>query len=188
MLVISNIAVISKGNLYFRNYSAESLYGWKDYEVLGKQVAELLIAEDYYAPLKKIMDRLSSGQSWSGQFPFKKRSGEIFMAIVTKSPLYEDGELASFITVSSDAAIFNSIGSVNLRSHQDHVNGQPRPQGLNLKRIQWHQRPPIAPVPQIASSVSNLVLMSYNFNNSFLPLSSSYFSNYNCFHSNQIKF
>lgn len=138
MLVLSNIAVISKGNLYFRNYSAESLYGWKDYEVLGKQVAQLLIAEDYYAPLKKIMDRLSTGQSWSGQFPLKKRSGEIFMAIVTKSPLYEDGELASFITVSSDAAIFNSIGSVNLRSHQDHVNGQPRPQGLNLKRIQWH--------------------------------------------------
>ena len=188
MLVLSNIAVISKENLYFRNYSAESLYGWKDYEVLGKQVAELLIAEDYYAPLKKIMDSLSTGQSWSGQFPFKKRSGEIFMARVTKSPLYEDGELASFITVSSDAAAYNSIGSFNLRTHQDHVNGQPRPRGLNLKRIQWHQRPPIAPVPQIASSVSNLVLMSYTFNNSFHSLSSSYFSNYNCFHCNQIKF
>ncbi|KAF3965836.1 hypothetical protein CMV_010019 [Castanea mollissima] len=151
-----HVCTASSGEIIYWNYSAESLYGWKDYEVLGKQVAELLVAEDYYAPLKKIMDSLSTGQSWSGQFPFKKRSGEIFMAIVTKSPLYEDGELASFITVSSDAAIFNSIGSVNLRSHQDHVNGQPRPRGLNLKRIQWHQRPPIAPVPQIASSVSNL--------------------------------
>ncbi|KAK7831066.1 putative serine/threonine-protein kinase sis8 [Quercus suber] len=50
--------------LWIWNYSAKSLYGWKDYEVLGKQVAELLIAEDYYAPLKKIMDSLSTGQSW----------------------------------------------------------------------------------------------------------------------------
>ncbi|XP_042950666.1 kinase suppressor of Ras 1 isoform X2 [Carya illinoinensis] len=152
----------SSGEILYWNHSAERLFGWKDYEVLGQQVAEVLVDEEYYEPFQKIMNSLSSiGQSWSGQFPYKKRSGEIFMAIVTKSPSYEDGELVGFITVSSDAALFNSIGSENLRTRdQDragrHDRHQPRLlRGLNLKGIQG--RPPInSPVPQIASSVSNL--------------------------------
>jgi hypothetical protein len=121
------------------------------------------ITSRFYAPLKNIMGGLSIGQSWSGRFPFKKRSGEIFVAIVTKTPLYEDGELAGFITVSSDATLYNSKGSENLRTCQDHARGS------NLKRIQWHPRPPIVPVPQIASSVSNLVHY-YNSFNFFPPI------------------
>ena len=71
------------------------------------------------------------------------------MALVTKSPLYEEGELAGIVTVSSDSAIFNTENSQN----------RARLPRLNLKKIQWNPRPPIAPVTQIASSVSNLVLM-----------------------------
>ena len=137
----------------FRNRSAEKLYGWKDYEILGQRVADYLIDEAYYALLKKIMDKLTNGQSWSGQFPLKKRSGEIFMAIVTKSPLYEDGDFVGVITVSSDAALFINITSQNLRTCGDRANCQPKVRGLNLKKIQWQSQ------PQIASSISNLVLM-----------------------------
>lgn len=81
------------------------------------------------------------------------------MAMVTKSPLYEDGKLAGIITVSSDAATFNSPNSENRRTYQDRAR-VPR---INLKKIQQHPRQLIAPVPQIASSVSNLVLMYYLF-------------------------
>uniref|UniRef100_B9GW76 non-specific serine/threonine protein kinase n=1 Tax=Populus trichocarpa TaxID=3694 RepID=B9GW76_POPTR len=136
----------SSGEIVYWNRSAENLYGWKDSEVIGQSATELLVAEDHYAHLKKIMERLSFGQSWSGRFPFKKRSGDLFMALVTKSPLYEEGELAGIVTVSSDAAIFNTENSQN----------RARLPRLNLKKIQWNPRPPIAPVTQIASSVSNL--------------------------------
>lgn len=116
----------------------------------------MLVAEEYNAPFRRILQRLFSGQSWAGQFPFKKRSGQIFMAMVTKSPLYEDDELVGIITVSSDATIFNSANSENLRTYEDRC----RVREVNLKKIQWHPpRPQIAPVPQIAASVSNLVLM-----------------------------
>ncbi|XP_021895343.1 probable serine/threonine-protein kinase DDB_G0267514 isoform X1 [Carica papaya] len=143
----------SSGEIIYWNRSAENLYGWKTHEVLGCHAADLLVAEEYHTPLKEIMEGLNSGQSWSGQFPLKKRSGQIFMAIMTKSPLYEDGELAGVITVSSDAAIFNRLHLQNLRPSQDH--GKAR--GLNLKKIQWNPpRPQIASMPQIAASVSNL--------------------------------
>lgn len=93
------------------------------------------------------MEKLISGQSWSGQFPFKRRSGEIFMALVSKSPLYEDGQLTGVVTVSSDAAIFNGLNSENTGPYQDHS----RPRRSKMKGMQWHP-----PRPQIASSVSNL--------------------------------
>ncbi|XVF13192.1 hypothetical protein REPUB_Repub08aG0186900 [Reevesia pubescens] len=137
----------ASGKITFWNRSAENLFGWRSNEVLGQRDAELLIADEYHVPLKKIMEKLSSGQSWSGQFPFKRRSGEMFMALVSKSPLYEDGQLTGVITVSSDAAIFNGINLENRRTYQDHST----PRRLKMKRIHWHP-----PRPQIASSVSNL--------------------------------
>lgn len=115
------------------------------------------------------MEKLTNGQSWSGQFPLKKRSGEIFMAIVTKSPLYEHGDFVGVITVSSDAALFNNITSQNLRAYEDHANCQHRVRELNLKKIQWQSQ------PQIASSVSNPVLMC-NTSTLFLFSSSGSFS------------
>ena len=102
-----------------------------------------------------------TGEPWSGQFPLRTRSGKIFMAIVTKSPLYEDGELAGVIIVASDAARINGMETEHLRSYEDGANDQRRDQRrLNFRRKQWHSRPPIAPVaPEIASSASNLVLV-----------------------------
>ncbi|PON46231.1 Mitogen-activated protein kinase kinase kinase [Trema orientale] len=154
------VSSASSGEIVFWNRSAENLYGWKDYEVVGQRCfTELLIPEDYYVPLQKIMGRLlRTGEPWSGRFPFRTRGGKTFMAIVTKSLLHENGELAGVITVASDAALFDGIEAENSRSHEDGANVQRRNQRrLNFKRIQWHPRPPVVPVaPEIASSVSNL--------------------------------
>lgn len=145
----------------FRNRSAENLYGWKDYEVIGQRCfTELLVPEEQYVTSQKIMGRLlRTGEPWSGQFPFKKKSGTIFTALVTKSPLYENGELAGVIIVASDAACLNGIGTESRRSNEDGANGQSRNQRLNFKKIKWHPRPPTAPAPENASSVFNLVLL-----------------------------
>ncbi|KAF6154453.1 hypothetical protein GIB67_028345 [Kingdonia uniflora] len=148
----------SNGDIIFWNRSAEMLYGWKAYEVVGQRLAELLIEECNWAIIEKIMGKLRTGQLWSGQFPFKKRSGEIFMALTTKSPLYEDGELVGVITVSSAADDFNRINSENLRINQEHANGhQSRESVFDTRRIQWHPQPQTASLPHISSSVSNLV-------------------------------
>ncbi|KAL3738094.1 hypothetical protein ACJRO7_019599 [Eucalyptus globulus] len=146
----------SSRKIVYWNHSAENLYGWKDYEVIGRRVDEILVAEEHCPSLQNIMEKLRFGQSWSGRFPLKKRSGEIFMAMVTKSPLYEGGELVGVITISSDVALFNGLSLDKSRANEEHANGLPKSWGLNLKMIQWQPRPQIAPIPQIASSVSNL--------------------------------
>ncbi|OIT26749.1 PREDICTED: serine/threonine-protein kinase B-raf-like [Nicotiana attenuata] len=134
--------------IIYWNRFAERLYGYKDHEILGQRSTELLICEEYNELARIFMEKLSCGESWSGLFPFKKRSGQIFMAMVTKSPLYEDGEFFGVITVSNDVASFINVNSRNASIHED--NSQPGARGINFKRIQWQPR------PQIASSVSNL--------------------------------
>ncbi|XP_073111937.1 uncharacterized protein [Elaeis guineensis] len=139
------------GEIIFWNRSAENLYGWKDCEATGLRVADLLLDEESRPYLQKAMEKLSNGQSWSGQFPFKKRSGEIFVALVTQSPLYEDGELIGIITVSIDAATLYDTYSEKWRVCWDQAQGQPREYKSSSRRVQWR------PQAQIASSVSSLV-------------------------------
>ncbi|KAM7494208.1 hypothetical protein LguiB_028817 [Lonicera macranthoides] len=131
----------------------------EEWEVIGQSFPCFLTEEEHYASANNNMEKLRAGQSWAGQFPFRKRSGELFMALVTKSPLYDDGELVGVITVSSDAAVYNKINSENVRAYQSGASGQPTLQELNMKNIQWHHSQPlqqIASLPQIASSVSSL--------------------------------
>ncbi|KAL0329741.1 UNVERIFIED_CONTAM: hypothetical protein Sradi_4960800 [Sesamum radiatum] len=146
------------GEIIYWNCAAEKLFGYKEYEVIGQRVVELLFDEEHYRSAWALLERLSTGESWSGQLSLRKRSGQNFMAMVTKSPLYEDGELVGIVTVSSDAAVFNYSNWGNMRAHEDHANGQSF-RRINLKKIQWHPQPQIAAVPQLASSVSNLVLI-----------------------------
>ena len=103
------------------------------------------------------------GETWTGQFPFQKKTGELFMALVTKSPIYEDGELVGVVTVSSDATLFNRMHPLSNEHHQQAFGTRPE---SNLRKHQWHlPRPQIAQVPQalpavpqITSAVSNLVI------------------------------
>ncbi|KAJ0971118.1 hypothetical protein J5N97_019077 [Dioscorea zingiberensis] len=137
------------GEIIYWNRPAENIFGWKECEAIGKSMTDLLIDEKHHAFLGKLMDRVINGQSWSGQFPLKKKSGEIFMALVTKSPLYEDGNFVGIITVSSDAAMFNDVTSDTARAIREQANAQHREDNGNSIRGQWSSQ------TQIMSSVSN---------------------------------
>lgn len=102
------------------------------------------------------MDKLKTGRSWSGQFPLKKKSGEILTTMMTKSPLYEDGELSGFITMSNDAAILGPGSPKIVKPEGDWPNGLPRPRRVIFRQISWNSKPLLPPVPK-PPSVSNLV-------------------------------
>ncbi|RZR74059.1 hypothetical protein BHM03_00031508 [Ensete ventricosum] len=157
------------GEIIFWNQSAENLYGWMEDEALGKRVGDLLMNEERIPSLGKIMDRLHRGQSWSGQLSFVKKSGEMFMAMVTKSPLYEDDAFVGVITVSSDAALLDDNCSEMLRGYQDQAHGPAR----TCKRVRWRQPPPITSSHGESCQVGDEsgkkeLAVSYKFH--FLPL------------------
>ncbi|CAM6110471.1 unnamed protein product [Calypogeia fissa] len=92
------------GELTYWNSAAEELYGYTPSEALGRNCVELLCSESTFPVASRIVSRLCLGESWTGQFPLRKKSGEIFNAMVTNTPLFdENGKLVGIIGVTSDA-------------------------------------------------------------------------------------
>jgi PAS domain S-box-containing protein len=97
------IATDLEGNITYWNRAAEQLYGWKEAEVLGRNIVNVTPAETSQEQAINIMNRLIEGEYGSGEFIAKRRDGTIFPAIVTNSPITNDkGEIIGVIGISTD--------------------------------------------------------------------------------------
>lgn len=92
-----------QGTVHLWNAYAESLYGWTAGEVLGRNIADVVVPESAAEHAQAIMAQLSAGQTWTGEFSVQRRDGTIFLAEVVDSPLHSaNGELVGIIGVSQD--------------------------------------------------------------------------------------
>jgi PAS domain S-box-containing protein len=97
------IATDTTGKIIYWNHAAEQVYGWQEAEVLGRSIVDVTPADSSQEQAAKIMNRLITGKSWSGEFLAKRRDGTPFPAIVTDAPITNDnGELMGIIGVSTD--------------------------------------------------------------------------------------
>ncbi|KAG6418853.1 hypothetical protein SASPL_121059 [Salvia splendens] len=94
-----HVSRVGSDEIIYWNCAAEKLFGYKDSEVIGQGAVELLFDEEHHNLVLAIMERMRIGESWSGQLPLRKRSGQSFIALVTLSPLYE-GEITGIVTAS----------------------------------------------------------------------------------------
>ncbi|KAI5054944.1 hypothetical protein GOP47_0030089 [Adiantum capillus-veneris] len=104
------------GEVTYWNRPAQLLFGYTDAEALGCNIVDLVVDESAHGVAAKVRERIRMGQSWAGQLPMKKKSGEVFTAMITDSPYYnEDGSLSGIVEVSYDSRSFsqNSIPSVD---------------------------------------------------------------------------
>ncbi|KFK28870.1 hypothetical protein AALP_AA7G059100 [Arabis alpina] len=156
-----HVTSAASAEITFWSRSAENLYHWYAEEVVGYRTIDVLVTEEYRNGLMSIRKRVCRGETWTGQFPFQKKTGELFMALVTKSPVYEDGELVGVVTVSSDATLFNRMHPLSSEHHQQAQSNNRHES--NLRKHQWHlprpqitELPQVPIVPQVSSTVSNL--------------------------------
>lgn len=88
--------------IYWNPY-AEKLYGWPAAEAMDRMILELIPAEGTAEYGAEIMARLQAGESWSGEFPVRRRDGTAFIAHVTDTPIRdEEGNLIGIIGISWD--------------------------------------------------------------------------------------
>ncbi len=91
------------GTITYWNWYAEKLYGWEEAEVIGKNIRNVTVPEMSLRQAEEIMDRLSKGKSWAGDFYVQRKGGERFFAHVTNSPVFNDqGEMSGIIGISFD--------------------------------------------------------------------------------------
>jgi PAS domain S-box-containing protein len=97
------IATDLAGRIQYWNAYAETLYGWRADEVLGRSVLEVTPAPEAEALAGEIMATLQAGQRWSGEFTVRRRDGRSFPALVIDSPVIDDdGKLVGVVGVSVD--------------------------------------------------------------------------------------
>ncbi len=92
-----------EGTILFWNEAAHRLYGWSAEEALGRSIVDVTPAPAMSEAATEIMERLSAGKTWSGEFTVQARDGRHFPALVTDAPVFgENGQLEAIIGVSSD--------------------------------------------------------------------------------------
>ncbi|XVF38869.1 hypothetical protein REPUB_Repub20aG0139400 [Reevesia pubescens] len=98
------------GRIIYWNRTAEKVYGYLAAEALGQDAIELLCDPRDFTVAHNIVHRVMMGESWTGQFPVKKKMGERFSAVATNTPFYDDdGSLVGIICVSSDSLPFHEM-------------------------------------------------------------------------------
>jgi PAS domain S-box-containing protein len=97
------IATDLDGKITYINKFAEQLYGWGREEAMGLDIINVTVPQTSREQAGEIMDALSRGGSWAGEFTVQNRSGREFTAHVTNSPvLDEEGRLIGIIGVSHE--------------------------------------------------------------------------------------
>jgi PAS domain S-box-containing protein len=99
-------AVIStdlQGTVTYWNGYAEKLYGWSREEALGRNIMELIIGPEQAEVAEEIMERVSAGETWAGEFVVRRKDGSTFPAYVTDSLIYDaQGHAVGVVGVSTD--------------------------------------------------------------------------------------
>jgi PAS domain S-box-containing protein len=96
------IATDLDGKILYWNSFAETLYGWKAEEAVGANIMEITPADATRQQSKEIMLLLKSGKSWAGELLVRRKDGSIFPAMITDSPIIDQGELIGVVGVSVD--------------------------------------------------------------------------------------
>ncbi|XP_011100756.1 probable serine/threonine-protein kinase DDB_G0282963 isoform X1 [Sesamum indicum] len=142
--------------IIYWNRTAETLYGYSAAEALGQDAIELLIDSRDFAVASNIVDRVTTGENWTGQFPVKNKRGERFLVVATNTPFYDDdGTLVGIICVSSDARPFQEANSV-MAVPRDLENDSSfsRPRNIASAKLGLDPQQPLQAA--IASKISNL--------------------------------
>ena len=97
------VATDPDGIVIFWNKFAENLYGWTAEEAVGKMIEEVTPSPFLREHGAEIVQRGAAGESWTGEFVVKGKSGKEFPALFTTSPVLDDrSQVLGFVRVSID--------------------------------------------------------------------------------------
>ncbi|CAN6809584.1 unnamed protein product [Brassica oleracea] len=156
-----------KMRIIFWNAMAEKQFGYSAAEAVGQNPINVMVDDQDAALAMNIVQRCFSGETWTGEFPLRSKSGHRFSAVTTCSPFYDDaGSLVGLIALTSNAAPYLHPWA-KLKAKQGEKNSSPvssivsklglESKGAVLSKLGLDSHQPIQAA--IASKISDLVML-----------------------------
>ncbi len=111
---ISDAVIVTDttGKVIAWNRGAEALYGWTAQEAIGIPILDLTVAPNVAIPAADVLERLAHGESWSGSYLVRNKSGAVFVASVDDMPILDaEGRVVAFVGVSRSIEVPDPGGS-----------------------------------------------------------------------------
>ena len=86
----------------YMNRVAQELYGYDETEIVGKTYKELSEGSDYEIIQGQIYEAINNGKTWEGEYYNKKKNGDIFLASVRITPLFDGNEIVAHVGIIQD--------------------------------------------------------------------------------------
>ncbi|TVP54890.1 MAG: PAS domain-containing sensor histidine kinase [Gemmatimonadales bacterium] len=97
------IATDLRGRIVYWNRAAESIYGWRSTDVMGRDILDVTPSPGLEAEAESITEVVRSGEHWTGEFEVRHRDGSTFPALVTNAPIHDEHDrFVGVVSVSSD--------------------------------------------------------------------------------------
>ena len=96
------IVIDTDTRINYLNKAAQELYGYDEYEVIGKTPKDFSADSDYEVMQKQIYKAIKNGKIWEGEYYNKKKNGDVFLASVRISPLFEENEIVAHVGIIQD--------------------------------------------------------------------------------------
>lgn len=94
------IATTIHGSIVYWNERAESLYGWRTDESVGRNILDLTPTRSTLDEATRIMEQLRRGETWSGPFIVQRRDGTPIVVDITDYPVRANDETIGVVGVS----------------------------------------------------------------------------------------
>lgn len=88
--------------ILYWNPAASAVYGWAPEEAIGRSALDLGIAATDQKVAMEILGAIVAGESWTGEFPTRTRTGQSVIAQVTAAPLCVDGDTVAIVAAVND--------------------------------------------------------------------------------------
>lgn len=100
---VAVIATDARGVILYWSAAAESLYGWRADDALGRDILAVTPTRGSSEEAATIMEELRHGRLWTGMFILQQRDGTPIMVHVTDVPIRDEGEVVGIVGVSRAA-------------------------------------------------------------------------------------
>ncbi len=119
------VAVDLDGTIVYWNRAAERLYGWSREEALGRDLAETAHAVTSPEQATEAMQRMMSGDGWSGEIRVRRRDGTTVPVSLSGAPLFDaDGEPTGIVSISTKLGGPRQSGERTLQAERAQAVGR----------------------------------------------------------------